>query len=399
MDGISACATKHQLADLHDQAGAFGNRNESARHHQAAPRMVPADQRLGAANLHRARIDHGLIVDLEFIPCDGAAQFILQLIPTSRIGRHVGFKQMKDISAGGLGLIKRKVGAVHELIGLRTVGPRLRNPDAGLDDRFMAVEIIGLADQFDQLAGERDGSVPAIAVRQLQNCELIAADPRHNVICTDRRLQAARHLTDQVITGDMPKRVVDVFEVVEVEQQNIEGRAGHRRLLQRLIDGAPESRSVRQSGQPVMIGLELDFARSRHQLALPNRAERDGEKNADCEHAGDAEIDVCVAVAVLEHRIFGDADNRHQRKPLDRPVGDEAFHAIKALATGFWIGLIPIPPGRGLLDSLKNSSIRKTPSDDIQARMAVGSGRADNAIKSYQRYDAVLAEIDRTRRA
>ena len=69
---------QHPVADRHDEAGFFGDRNERVRRHQTARRMAPADQRFGAAHAVRRDVDLRLVVQLELTLFERAAQVVLQ---------------------------------------------------------------------------------------------------------------------------------------------------------------------------------------------------------------------------------------------------------------------------------------------------------------------------------
>src|SRR5579862_3312165 len=71
---VHAYAVQHPLADVEDEVGLLGERDELRRRDVAVPRKPPAQQRLGADDLAVAQIHFRLIADLELIALERAAQ-------------------------------------------------------------------------------------------------------------------------------------------------------------------------------------------------------------------------------------------------------------------------------------------------------------------------------------
>ena len=63
-----------------------------------------------------------------------------------------------------------------------------------------------------------------IEVRE-QDHELVAAHPRHDVGVASTGPQAAGHLHEQPVTVNVPERVVDVLEAIEVDAEDGDGQA------------------------------------------------------------------------------------------------------------------------------------------------------------------------------
>ena len=60
-------AAKNPVADLDDEPGLFGDRDEFARRHVAEFGMAPARERLGFDDAAGADLDDRLIVELDFV--------------------------------------------------------------------------------------------------------------------------------------------------------------------------------------------------------------------------------------------------------------------------------------------------------------------------------------------
>ena len=247
--------------------------------------MIPADQRLEAADFTRRGIDERLVVQLEFVPLDRIAQIELELVACARLFRHHVFEQPPGIAAFGLGLIEREIGALDELFRLLAVLRREHDADAGFDDGPVAVEIVGLADEAEQPVRQCDRTRARIAVHRLQHREFVAAQPRDHVVPVNAGLEADRDLPQQPVAGKMPERIVDGFEAIEIEQQNVEALAMLAQPHDRPVDLRLEQPAAGQFGQRVVVGevqhltfgpgLLGDVLMRRHPAAGLHRPQRD----------------------------------------------------------------------------------------------------------------------------
>ena len=89
-------------------------------------------------------------------------------------------------------------------------------------------------------------------VSQQDDGELVAAEARHRVATADAAGQAPRRQFQQLVAGHVPKRVVDVAEAVEIDQEH--GDAGSlRQSAQRITQPLDQQQAVRKPGQSVML--------------------------------------------------------------------------------------------------------------------------------------------------
>src|SRR6267378_174556 len=109
--------------------------------------MIPAQQRLAAADTIVAEIDDRLVFDLELAVPERLAQVLLKLAARMHQRIHHRLEEAIGAAALRLGAVKREIGALEELIGVMTVIGRYRNPDAGADLDVVTIQIIGLADR------------------------------------------------------------------------------------------------------------------------------------------------------------------------------------------------------------------------------------------------------------
>lgn len=161
------------------------------------------------------------------------------------------------ISALGLGAVERRVGQGDEIRPcLRMIG----NAEAGRDGNAVAARRQDLvllhrkADFFSQREGIR---------RRLsaeQDCKLLAAVPGYDVGRSQGGACEPGDLLENVITRQVAMIVVDGLEMIDVHQQQA------RRLLlpaatHSFLPDAIERRAIRQPGEPVGFGLQLQLLR------------------------------------------------------------------------------------------------------------------------------------------
>ena len=152
--GLRAGGAQHPLAERDDQAGLLGERDELAGRDQAALRMVPAHQRLEAADPAVLEANDRLVVQLEFGVGDGRAEIDLERVARLQPPVHLPLEEPVGAAAVALGEIERHVGVLEQLIRAGAVGGRDRDADAGADLDRAAADLERLAEQVDDARGE-----------------------------------------------------------------------------------------------------------------------------------------------------------------------------------------------------------------------------------------------------
>jgi hypothetical protein len=184
---LAAGFVQHPGADLGDQAGAFGHRDEKRRLHLAQLRVAPAQQGLGADDAARAQVQLRLPVQAEFT----ARQRLLQAGQHLRVGQHTvvhcRVEKAQTPPAQCLGAVQRDVDVLQHGIELAAV--------------------VG-TERLDHRAGDTRGSVGCSHVGQDEQ-ELVATQSADGVGGTHQALQAAAHLLQQLVTRQMAERFAD----------------------------------------------------------------------------------------------------------------------------------------------------------------------------------------------
>ena len=103
---------QHPAADVGDEPGFLGDRDEQRRRDRAEFGVVPARQRLAAHHAPRLQIDDRLVDQRQRAVGDGLLEIGLQTLPVAVVGIHLVVEHLSLLLAVGLGLVEREVGLV-----------------------------------------------------------------------------------------------------------------------------------------------------------------------------------------------------------------------------------------------------------------------------------------------
>ena len=191
--------------------------------------------------------------------------------------------------------VHRHVGPSQERLGVVRLVREQRDADGPRDVEREPLDAHGDLELFEEPVGDPHRDVLGRQLRE-DDAELIAPEPRHQVVVAEHAGQSRTDLLQEQITEVMPERVVDLLEVVEVDQHHGElpadppgslDRVGELELEQHPV-GHPRERVVQRL--VFVLGLFLGelvrrlLERVRPLEHLPRERERRGE-HEDREHA------------------------------------------------------------------------------------------------------------------
>ena len=130
--------------------------------------------------------------------------------------------------------------------------------DANAQGRSFRVGFESQPDACGHLAGRLGGRL-----RQEQG-ELVAAIPSRGVHRAGVLAKHIGHATDGAAAGQVPVTIVDLFEAVEVHQQNRKSAASAPRTLQFSLQRFDEALVIRQSRETVASGAFAYLAKQVH---------------------------------------------------------------------------------------------------------------------------------------
>src|SRR5712664_928067 len=243
---------EHPGADLDDQPRLLGEWNEIHRRHQAALRVLPAQQRLGAGDLPRGQRHDRLVVDAELAAVERAAQGGFQVQQLHRPVVHADVELDAAPATLRLGPVERGVRVAEDVLWTRVIGVPVRNADRRAAEHLLVREL----ERRPQLLVEAVGDLPRVrGVGHVleQDGELVAAEPRHRIAGAQRGLEPAAHLDEELVSEHVAEAVVDHLEAVDVQHQHREAGLVPP-LLQReaVLEAVEEERAVGQAGEGIV---------------------------------------------------------------------------------------------------------------------------------------------------
>ena len=179
-------------------------------------RRMPAQQRLEAERRARHQTDLGLVMQLEFAPGEGIAQRDLQRAARLRLRIDARLEAAVGAAPVRLGLMERKIGPAHQLVGVVAGERRKRDADAGAADDALAVNLERRRERGEDPPGELHGIVGILGT-VLDDRKLVAVQSRHQIGVMHSFPQPHRDRAQQRITRRVAERVVDRPEAVQVE--------------------------------------------------------------------------------------------------------------------------------------------------------------------------------------
>ena len=255
--GLPAGGAQHPVADLDDQAGFLGDRDELDGGHRAELGRIPAQQGLHADHVTTLQADLRLVMHAELVVGEGGAERRFDRQAAGGVGVHFRRIEVEGVAPGLLGAQQGSIGrAEHGLDGFAVLGEDA-DADAGRDRHRLPGYHERHRDGVQHALGEGQG-VPFVAQVGHHETEFVAGPAAHGVPLAYLQLEAAGDLDQDFIAGRRAERVIDQSEAVEVEQDQrrtpLEAAGSEQRLLQAVV----EQGAVGQFGQCVVARQEVD---------------------------------------------------------------------------------------------------------------------------------------------
>jgi len=166
--------------------------------------------------------------------------------------------KLEIVAADFLGAIHGRVGVGEQHVGVRPVIGIIGEPDAASHLKIVPVDVDRLGDRGSDLLQSRGNDVDVLGLIEEQDNEFIAAEPHHGVA----RAYPIRHAMgdnfEEFVAGVVAEAVVDEFEIVEVDEYDGHPTIVALRVQHRLRQAILEQRAVRQPGQRIVVGHEMD---------------------------------------------------------------------------------------------------------------------------------------------
>ena len=143
------------VAELDDQSGLFGDRDELGRRDRALGLVVPARQGFDRHHAPGIEFDDRLVMHIELIAPDRLTQIDFQRAALIGFRLHLGGIDMEAIAPRALRLVEGEVGIAQDFVDAFAVLRNEGDADAAAHDDRMAVDRVRGADRFDQARRQR----------------------------------------------------------------------------------------------------------------------------------------------------------------------------------------------------------------------------------------------------
>ena len=261
---------RHPGADIDDQSGFLGDRNEFAGSDQSVLGIAPADQRLGAFHAVAEHVHLGLIEQDEFLIGQRGAHTLFEVEAVTRLGVHFAREEAVLGAAVRLRELHGAQAVLEQVVEVLAVGGIDADADGEGDEHLLALDDDRLLDRVQHLFGDDDAVVDGADRRH--DREFVAVEPRRRVARADHLRQAFRDFLEQLIARRITQRIVDQREAVEAHDQEGDRFTRAPRVEDVLADAVGEQRAVGQAGEGVVAdapglaagGVGLERVRKNH---------------------------------------------------------------------------------------------------------------------------------------
>ena len=236
-------------------------------------RALPAQQGLRAGDA-AIGIHLRLVIQLEFLLLQTAAQRTFQFGTGADGFLHFRIKKAQGIAPGALGLIHGEVRPFQQLFHRVVMAVKQHGTHAAGVVVHVAQHGVGAGQCFQDMLADGAGlqhGLGRVAVQAFQHQhEFVATQPRHGIARAQAVIQPLRHFLQQAVALVMAQGVVEGFEIVQVDEQQGPGMGVMLADFQRHLQAVQQQATVGQPGEWVVKGQALDLVLCR--LALGNVA-------------------------------------------------------------------------------------------------------------------------------
>ena len=164
----------------------------------------------------------------------------------------------RGVAAVLLAFVHRGVGVLEQGFGVFAVVGKDGDAEAAGNQHLGAVDDEGLGQALQHLARHQFRVMGVVKVGQ-DDREFVAAEPGHRIRFPDAAGQALGGLLEQFVTGVVAQGVVDLFEAVQVEEQDGDLGSVPAAPGQGMGQAVHEQRAVGKLGQRIIVRLHAQL--------------------------------------------------------------------------------------------------------------------------------------------
>ena len=233
--------------------------------------MLPANQRLGLVDGARGQFDNGLVHQIKLLLYQCGAQVSGQA-HAGECGLLQGRgKKAEAVAPRAFGHIQGLVGVFEQVFNFGGIGRVHADADAGRHKHLLGAQLKHTA-QRPQHFLQNALQVAAAGQFGQDHRELVTAHAGHRVRCAHTGLNAPPSFYQQHVAAVMAQGVVDLFEVVQVDEQDGQLLLVTFAALDLLLQPVAHHPAVGQAGERVIEGLLANQCLG--SLAIRNVGER-----------------------------------------------------------------------------------------------------------------------------
>ena len=246
---------KDQRVNLGNPTEAFRNLQELVGRQDASFRVLPSRQRLDAADSEGLGVELRLEEGDKRVALQRSQQLVRRLLRLDRDCSKIIRKDLDAVTPFLLCLVEGDIGVHQQLLRRLPRHGLAGNASAATDTALLAFDLDGTRQHGDDLQSHFLRPVRRIGSAG-DDHELVAADPRHDFLRSDNFPKARRCGLEHLVARAVPKRVVHMLEVVQIDVNEGEllGKIGRVCRNHELVEKPP----VRQSGEGIVQGLVLE---------------------------------------------------------------------------------------------------------------------------------------------
>jgi hypothetical protein len=242
---------QHPAADVLDQPGLLGHRQEQRGREQPSGGVLPADQRLVADRRPAAQVDDGLEEDPQIAAVQGGAQGVLDVQPVDGALAQLLVGDIPAVLALLLCPVQGRARVAQQADGVDGAGRGDGDADGdGLHDPA-STDVHRLAHGGQHPVGDQH-RLPLVLHVLADQRELAALQPGGGIGAAQDLFQAVTHLDQDGVAVLVADPVVDHVEAVKGTAQDGDPAAGPAGAVEGLLDPVQHQGAVGQAGERVV---------------------------------------------------------------------------------------------------------------------------------------------------
>ena len=250
--GLAHSLFQHPVAQRHDKTGLFGQRNKKRRRHIAQLGVSPANQGLSAQQLARRERNLWLVMQPKQTLLHGLPHRMVHFHARQQVNIHLWLVEPEAPPTTLLDQVHGDIRTLDQLIQRAAIFWVKRNANAAPHRETHGIDVKRSRHGVEQSARQH---LRTVTVNFLQkDDELIATQTTQGIGVTQTALDPVRHVHQHPVAKNMPHRIIDVFESIQVNEENTKLATTALGRAHRKINALRQQQTVGQARQGIAVG-------------------------------------------------------------------------------------------------------------------------------------------------